>query len=109
MEPDKPINSPHSNPKPSPSKTLPSLNLPSPTMLKSVHSPHYTLDKFFRYVNNYDYCFRTFAKMRWLKRPLIEVFAREFKAFTESYYRKAMEKHKILVNGKPVEPDYIIQ
>lgn len=77
--------------------------------LKSIHSPHFTLDRFFRYVNNYEYCFRTFAKMRWLKRPLIQVFVLEFKAFTETYYRRALEKKRILVNGKEVTPDYIIQ
>lgn len=47
---------------------------------------HYAFDKAFRYVNNYDYCFKTFAKQRWLGRNLLEMFITEFKAFSETYY-----------------------
>lgn len=47
---------------------------------------HYVKDKAFRYVLNYDYCFKTFAKQRWLGRRLFEVFVSEFKAFSENYY-----------------------
>lgn len=51
--------------------------------------PHYIKDKAFRYVINYDYCFKTYAKQRWLNRNLLEVFISEFKAFTENYYVKS--------------------
>lgn len=47
---------------------------------------HYVKDKVFRYVANYDYCFKTFAKQRWIGRNLLEMFIAEFKAFTEQYY-----------------------
>lgn len=47
---------------------------------------HYFKDKALRYVINYDYCFKTFAKQRWLGRNLLEVFISEFKAFSENYY-----------------------
>lgn len=46
----------------------------------------YTTDKCFRYVNNYEYCFKTFTKKRWIDRPLLAVFTQEFKAFTNHYY-----------------------
>ena len=47
---------------------------------------HYTKDKAFRYVINYEFCFKTFAKQRWLGRNLLDVFITEFKAFSENYY-----------------------
>ena len=52
----------------------------------SALASHYTKDLFFRYVNTYDYCFRTHTKQRWLGRSVMDIFASEFKAFTESYY-----------------------
>lgn len=70
---------------------------------------HFHKDKFFRYVNNYEYCFRTFAKQRWLKREILELFIKEFKAFSESYYRRAIETNRILVNGEIVSGSYLIR
>ena len=81
--------------------------IPSP--LKSAASPHFSTDKFFRYVNNYEFCFRTFTKQRWLGRQLLEVFTSEFRAFSETYYLRALAKEKILVNGAPVKGDYILK
>lgn len=75
----------------------------------SALANHFHKDRFFRYVLNYDYCFRTFAKQRWLNRKLIEVFITEFKAFSETYYRKALASDRILVNGEKVDESYVIR
>lgn len=77
--------------------------------------PHYFKDTVFRYVLNYDYCFKTFAKQRWIGRNLLEVFISEFKAFSETYYvgsvekRSALKKQKITVNGNPVDETYVLK
>ena len=75
----------------------------------SALANHFHTDRFFRYVLNYDYCFRTFAKQRWLNRKLIEVFIKEFKAFSEAYYRRALASSRILVNGEKVDENYVIR
>lgn len=46
----------------------------------------FTFDHIFRYVNHYEFCFKTFAKQRWLGQNLYETFCKEFKAFTPEYY-----------------------
>lgn len=52
----------------------------------AINIGDYTKDKFFRYVNNYEYCFKSYTKQRWLGRKIYEVFTTEFKAFSEEYY-----------------------
>lgn len=47
---------------------------------------HYVKDNVLRYVVNYDYCFKTFTKQRWIGKNLLDMFIAEFKAFTEQYY-----------------------
>jgi 23S rRNA-/tRNA-specific pseudouridylate synthase len=66
-------------------------------------------DGVFRYVRNYPFTFTTFAKGRWLKKPLYETFIKEFKAFSPEYYKKAIESGRISVNGKTVGCDYVLQ
>jgi len=58
-----------------------------------------------RFVKPYEHKFETYSKRRWIGVSLIEVFSSEFKAFSVKYYREAITKGKILVNGKIVCPD----
>lgn len=77
--------------------------------LAKMESQEYVKDQVFRYVVNYDYCFNSNCKGRWLKKPILEVFENEFKAFKKEYYKKAIEEGKITVNEEKVDEDYILQ
>lgn len=62
-----------------------------------------------RVVHPYPYTFATFAKSRWLGRPLIDVYHDEFGSYPKSYYEAAIKAGRILVSGKPVTCDYSIK
>ncbi len=62
-----------------------------------------------RYVDPYEYTFSTFAKGRWVGSALVEVFQREFIAFSKVYYEKAILEGRITVNGNKVPVEYIIR
>ena len=57
-----------------------------------------------RFVKSYSHEFVTFAKRRWVGQALLDVFSREFKAYSSQYYSKAIENGKIKCNGKIVSP-----
>lgn len=65
----------------------------------------YIIDGLFRFVKPYNHEFTTFAKRRWVGQSLLEVFSREFKAFSTNYYTEAIQNGKIRVNGKQVCPN----
>lgn len=62
-----------------------------------------------RKVAPYHFTYNTYAKERWLGRPLIEVFECEFRDRPLDYYRAAMESGQVTVNGKHVGPNYIVK
>ena len=62
-----------------------------------------------RIVHPYPYTFATFAKHRWLGRPLIDVYHDEFGSYPRSYYEAAIKAGRILVSGKQVTCDYSIK
>ncbi len=62
-----------------------------------------------RIVHPYPYTFATFAKSRWLGRPLIDVYHDEFGSYPRSYYEAAIGAGRILVSGKRVTCNYLIQ
>ncbi|KAK1742445.1 RNA pseudouridine synthase [Skeletonema marinoi] len=62
-----------------------------------------------RIVHPYPYTFATFAKHRWLGRPLIDVYHDEFGSYPRSYYEAAIKAGRILVSGKRVTCDYSIK
>lgn len=62
-----------------------------------------------RIVHPYPYTFATFAKSRWLGRPLIDVYNDEFGSYPRSYYEAAINAGRILVSGKRVDCDYSIK
>mmetsp|Transcript_54519 Transcript_54519/g.152022 ORF Transcript_54519/g.152022 Transcript_54519/m.152022 type:complete len:476 (-) Transcript_54519:92-1519(-) len=59
-----------------------------------------------RVVKPYKYCFRTYAKARWLGRTLHEVCATEFGANSPEYYRDAIIEGRMRVRGNVVSPEY---
>lgn len=62
-----------------------------------------------RIVHPYPYTFATFAKSRWLGRPLIDVYQQEFGSYPRSYYEAAINAGRILVSGERVTCDYAIK
>lgn len=70
--------------------------------------PYYFEDGL-RKVKPYFWTYSTYCKERWRGMSLIDIFSIEFRDRTPEYYRRAMEKGDILVNGKKVGPDHVIQ
>lgn len=61
-----------------------------------------------RYVEPYDYEFRTHVKGRWVGSTIFSMCAREFVAQPKEYYASAIECGKITVNNKIVSTDYVL-
>lgn len=70
--------------------------------------PYYFEDGL-RKVKPYHWTYHTYCKERWRGRTLLDIFECEFRAHSRSYYEQAIEEGRIIVNGKAVKPDYIIQ
>lgn len=62
-----------------------------------------------RIIPEYDFCFQTYTKGRWLGRELLEVFANEFIAYEPEYYREVIESGGVTINGKTTTPDYVLK
>lgn len=62
-----------------------------------------------RRVEPYYYTYNTWVKERWRGRVLIDVFESEFRDRPLAYYRSAMERGLVLVNGKVVGPDHVLK
>ncbi|CAO3600684.1 unnamed protein product [Absidia cylindrospora] len=62
-----------------------------------------------RKVKPYYFVYQAYAKGRWLERTILEVFVEEFRDRNEQYYRYAIEKGLITLNGKQVQTDTLIQ
>jgi len=54
-------------------------------------------------VRPYEHEFVAFVKRRWVGQTIIDVFSREFKAFSKQYYIEAIATGKITVKGKTVD------
>lgn len=80
-----------------------------PGLTASVENVQYRIEGGLRHVEPYDFDFTTFVKQRWLGRSLLEVFTKEFIAYSAEYYRAAIEAGRVTVNGKQVSPDYILK
>ncbi|KAL2758745.1 hypothetical protein ACRALDRAFT_1061861 [Sodiomyces alcalophilus JCM 7366] len=70
--------------------------------------PYYFEDGL-RKVKPYHWTYHTFCKERWRGRTLLDVFECEFRAHSRSYYQDAIEDGRIIVNGKSVSPDYLLE
>jgi hypothetical protein len=60
--------------------------------------PEYERIAPFRFVKPYEHCYRTRAKGRWFKKNLLDAMEEEFRAYDRSYYEKAIQRGKILVD-----------
>ncbi|SCU91502.1 LAFA_0F04148g1_1 [Lachancea sp. 'fantastica'] len=62
-----------------------------------------------RKVVPYHFTYKTFCKMRWRDRPLIDIFVSEFRDREESYYRKTIAKGSVILNDKPANLESIVR
>ncbi|ESZ98470.1 pseudouridine synthase [Sclerotinia borealis F-4128] len=63
----------------------------------------YYLDHGLRRVAPYHYTYNTSCKQRWRGREILDIFSSEFRDRPLEYYKDAMERGAIVVNGKPVD------
>lgn len=64
--------------------------------------PYYLSDGL-RRVAPYHYTYNTFCKQRWRGREILDIFASEFRDRTREYYKSAIERGVIVINGKPCQ------
>ncbi|CUS21633.1 LAQU0S03e07074g1_1 [Lachancea quebecensis] len=57
----------------------------------------------------YDFTYKTFCKLRWRDRPLIDIFVNEFRDREESYYRKTIARGAVFLNDKPANLESIVR
>ncbi|KAL9128930.1 MAG: hypothetical protein Q9217_002484 [Psora testacea] len=55
-----------------------------------------------RKVKPYHFTYNTYCKERWRGRELLEIFATEFRDRPTAYYKDAIERGNVVVNGQPV-------
>ncbi|KAI8064401.1 pseudouridine synthase [Gongronella butleri] len=65
----------------------------------------YIFEHGLRKVKPYFFVYRAYAKGRWLGREILEVFCSEFRDRSEHYYRYAIKRGLITINGETVEVD----
>ncbi|CCU82475.1 unnamed protein product [Blumeria hordei] len=71
--------------------------------------PYYFEDGL-RRVAPYHFTYNTYCKQRWRGRELLEIFSEEFRDRPLEYYKDAIEKGAVVVNGKAVESTaYIVK
>ncbi|KAI1000436.1 Uncharacterized protein K3495_g7760 [Podosphaera aphanis] len=63
----------------------------------------YYLENGLRRVAPYHFTYNTYCKERWRGRELLDIFASEFRDRPAEYYKNAIERGAVVVNGKPVE------
>lgn len=63
----------------------------------------------FRFIKPYTFTFHSYAKQRWLGRPLVDVFAQEFKHVSRSIVEERIRNGMITVNGARIGVDYTIR
>ena len=56
--------------------------------MDKAKNPSYFFKNKLRYVKDYNFCYKTYAKKRWLNKPLLETLIKEFKAYDANYYVK---------------------
>ncbi|KAF9960692.1 hypothetical protein BGZ72_006262 [Mortierella alpina] len=69
----------------------------------------YFFDNGLRKIKPYFFKYQTYAKGRWLGRPLIEVFNTEFRDRDNAFYERAIQDGRIKVNDETVSQNYIIK
>ncbi|TVY29625.1 Uncharacterized protein LHYA1_G001026 [Lachnellula hyalina] len=70
----------------------------------------YFLENGLRRVAPYHYTYNTYCKERWRGRELLDIFSSEFRDRPLEYYKDAIERGAVVVNGKPVPtPNQIVK
>ncbi|KAI8905531.1 pseudouridine synthase [Gorgonomyces haynaldii] len=69
-------------------------------------SPEFYIENGLRKVRPYYFEYTCYCKQRWIGKELFHVFSTEFHDKPSSYYKCAIERGKIKVNGKPQTLDY---
>ncbi|KAI0134179.1 RluA family pseudouridine synthase [Xylariales sp. AK1849] len=69
----------------------------------------YLIENGLRRLDPYYYTYNTWCKQRWRGRELLDIFESEFRDRPATYYKAAMESGKILINGKPAMPNYLVK
>jgi len=80
-----------------------------PAATTAVEDVRYRIEGGLRHVEPYDFDFTTFVKQRWLGRKLLEVFCKEFIAYSSAYYKAAIEAGRVTVNGQQVSPEHVLK
>jgi len=62
--------------------------------------PKYIVKPPFRFVEQYDYTFKTHSKKRWFNRKLIDIISSEFRSYPIEYYKEIINTGEMTVNGK---------
>lgn len=69
----------------------------------------YYVENGLRKVYPYYFTFTTFCKGRWVGQPILEVFAKEFRAHPPEEYERCIRTGTLTVNYKVVDVDYKLQ
>ncbi|KAI9816806.1 MAG: hypothetical protein M1827_001451 [Pycnora praestabilis] len=85
--------------------------IPAPPVVVTPCDPWprpYYLEKGLRRVQPYHFTYNTFCKERWRGRELLDIFASEFRDRPVEYYKDAIERGKVVLNGQPVPSSHIM-
>ncbi|KAI7896933.1 uncharacterized protein EV154DRAFT_491277 [Mucor mucedo] len=74
-----------------------------------IDTAEYYFENGLRKVKPYNFSFLFYAKVRMYGATVLNTFLREYRGRTEGYYRYAIDKGMITVNGRPTTPDTILQ
>ncbi|RDW92271.1 pseudouridine synthase-1 [Coleophoma crateriformis] len=69
----------------------------------------YYVENGLRRVAPYHFTYTTYCKQRWRGRGLLEIYECEFRDRPVEYYKDAIERGVIVVNGKPVTTDHLLK
>ncbi|KAG0646716.1 tRNA-uridine isomerase 9 [Hyphodiscus hymeniophilus] len=69
----------------------------------------YYFDDGLRKVAPYHFTYNTYCKQRWRGRELLDIFASEFRDRPLEYYKDAIERGAVTVNGKSVPTHHIVK
>jgi tRNA pseudouridine synthase 9 len=69
----------------------------------------YYFENGLRKVVPFYFTYQTYAKERWIGKTIYEVFSKEFNDKPPLYYKEAILKGRITVNGDKIELDYLVK
>ncbi|MCJ1465761.1 hypothetical protein MMC07_004380 [Pseudocyphellaria aurata] len=86
-------------------QSKPEVFVPPPPVVTTPCDPWprpYILEDGLRKVAPYHFTYKTYCKERWRGRELIDIFATEFRDRPQAYYKDAIERGNVVVNGLQV-------